>query len=544
MGDSYLKEFDIVTRVRTKREAAEFDIASRVLKNPGYMVTLLKPVVNDWWRQAASDLYTPYFLWYKTPRPGEFKTVGMMWTPRIAAERPGPGWEKASNKPISSNMTPEQVTQWAADQLRRAAIYSVGESQLPEAKPKKGINPFTGKKAKGGKKKPMPDFIKKKIDASKKGKKKESTDLGDHTFLHLLSEKVGEYRSNIVVFVPSTDRYHGVSGFGTRADESKEDAFRVAGLKYGTFTYVSFSEYRELSKDVKGDIAEDWESFSEQGSVKEASGWDFEPMVREALQALGVSKATFGNVEFWIDQTGPWAGDLSYDIETHRWDTDAIARDITKAVGQSRRESIIKEASYYIPFQGDEVEVTSVWGTGVPKDYVGKVGTVDIYMPSHGAVVRFDDGSTQLLKTGSIKLISQGVSGRAHAPMESIKEDASKNYIVYTQALPHDWFNPAVVTQNLRSAKFVAADMKKAGYPEVMLVMTPPLTKGLTAPKVRHPAKKFTQVSDALSPEEKREYEGLPTEDSVMLTRESAQVKGDVRYVTTDELRRMKRSDK
>jgi hypothetical protein len=35
-----------------------------------------------------------------------------------------------------------------------------------------------------------------------------------------------------------------------------------------------------------------------------------------------------GNVEFWIDADGPWAGKLSFSIPTSQWDHAALARDL------------------------------------------------------------------------------------------------------------------------------------------------------------------------------------------------------------------------
>lgn len=35
-----------------------------------------------------------------------------------------------------------------------------------------------------------------------------------------------------------------------------------------------------------------------------------------------------GNVEFWIDADGPWAGQLSHSIPTSQWDINRIAADL------------------------------------------------------------------------------------------------------------------------------------------------------------------------------------------------------------------------
>ena len=40
-----------------------------------------------------------------------------------------------------------------------------------------------------------------------------------------------------------------------------------------------------------------------------------------------------GNVEFWVDSQGPWAGELSYDTESDNWDQAAIMRDMNSILG-------------------------------------------------------------------------------------------------------------------------------------------------------------------------------------------------------------------
>lgn len=39
-----------------------------------------------------------------------------------------------------------------------------------------------------------------------------------------------------------------------------------------------------------------------------------------------------GNVEFWIDDAGPWAGKLSFSIPTSQWDSTAVSRDLTAKI--------------------------------------------------------------------------------------------------------------------------------------------------------------------------------------------------------------------
>ena len=37
-----------------------------------------------------------------------------------------------------------------------------------------------------------------------------------------------------------------------------------------------------------------------------------------------------GNVEFWIDATGPWTGQLSYSPSSERWDVLTMAQDVAR----------------------------------------------------------------------------------------------------------------------------------------------------------------------------------------------------------------------
>lgn len=52
----------------------------------------------------------------------------------------------------------------------------------------------------------------------------------------------------------------------------------------------------------------------------------FAALVRRIMQPGGVR---LGNVEFWVDDDGPWAGRLSYDTPTDRWDVPAITDDLS-----------------------------------------------------------------------------------------------------------------------------------------------------------------------------------------------------------------------
>lgn len=35
-----------------------------------------------------------------------------------------------------------------------------------------------------------------------------------------------------------------------------------------------------------------------------------------------------GNVEFWIDESGPWAGQLTFSVPTSKWNSDAMAAEV------------------------------------------------------------------------------------------------------------------------------------------------------------------------------------------------------------------------
>lgn len=54
----------------------------------------------------------------------------------------------------------------------------------------------------------------------------------------------------------------------------------------------------------------------------------FEAMIREAGTGdTGTLK--LGNVEFWFDTEGPWAGQLSFSLPTAQWDVPAVIQDLT-----------------------------------------------------------------------------------------------------------------------------------------------------------------------------------------------------------------------
>ncbi len=55
----------------------------------------------------------------------------------------------------------------------------------------------------------------------------------------------------------------------------------------------------------------------------------FEGLVRAAMVD---NRVVLGNVEFWIDPDGPWKGQLSFSIQSNRWDVPAIQRDLINSM--------------------------------------------------------------------------------------------------------------------------------------------------------------------------------------------------------------------
>lgn len=58
----------------------------------------------------------------------------------------------------------------------------------------------------------------------------------------------------------------------------------------------------------------------------------FEAMVRFVCPVGGNPDeygVRLGNVEFWIDSEGPWAGKLSHSIPTSQWDSAKVSSDLT-----------------------------------------------------------------------------------------------------------------------------------------------------------------------------------------------------------------------
>jgi|SRR6185436_4746797 len=60
---------------------------------------------------------------------------------------------------------------------------------------------------------------------------------------------------------------------------------------------------------------------------------DFERLVRIVCPVGGNPDdvgVMLGNVGFWIDADGPWAGQLSFSHPTNAWDLPALKRDLTR----------------------------------------------------------------------------------------------------------------------------------------------------------------------------------------------------------------------
>ena len=55
-------------------------------------------------------------------------------------------------------------------------------------------------------------------------------------------------------------------------------------------------------------------------------GW-----VRELI-AINMGPVKLGNVTFWIDADGPWAGEIGFDVVPSGWDINAIIADLTPRV--------------------------------------------------------------------------------------------------------------------------------------------------------------------------------------------------------------------
>jgi hypothetical protein len=55
------------------------------------------------------------------------------------------------------------------------------------------------------------------------------------------------------------------------------------------------------------------------------------PSFDELVRAVLVEgRRNLGNVEFWVDADGPWAGSLSYSLPTNQW--VGVGKDLSEAV--------------------------------------------------------------------------------------------------------------------------------------------------------------------------------------------------------------------
>ncbi len=71
----------------------------------------------------------------------------------------------------------------------------------------------------------------------------------------------------------------------------------------------------------------------------------FSAMVRSICPVGGQTDEygiRLGNVEFWIDADGPWAGQLSFSIPTSYWDKKRVAADLTAALKMNAAERKIQ----------------------------------------------------------------------------------------------------------------------------------------------------------------------------------------------------------
>jgi len=61
------------------------------------------------------------------------------------------------------------------------------------------------------------------------------------------------------------------------------------------------------------------------------AGHEFFELIEPIIRANN-NKIKLGNVEFWIDQDGPWQGETSYNLPACKWDHDAIAKDVAELI--------------------------------------------------------------------------------------------------------------------------------------------------------------------------------------------------------------------
>jgi len=76
----------------------------------GYVHSLIKPAVEDWFVKQCLDPATPMYVFYKpssSVQPGVFT---------INTAQPGPDWKPVSTEPVRTDFTKEQVQRWIYDQ--------------------------------------------------------------------------------------------------------------------------------------------------------------------------------------------------------------------------------------------------------------------------------------------------------------------------------------------------------------------------------------------------------------------------------------------
>ena len=76
----------------------------------GFVHSLIKPAVEDWFVKQCHDPATPMYVFYKptdSVRPGVFT---------ISPAQPGPDWEPVSAEAVRTDFTKEQVQRWIYDQ--------------------------------------------------------------------------------------------------------------------------------------------------------------------------------------------------------------------------------------------------------------------------------------------------------------------------------------------------------------------------------------------------------------------------------------------
>ncbi len=90
----------------------------------------------------------------------------------------------------------------------------------------------------------------------------------------------------------------------------------------------------------------------------------------------GEKHLQLGNVDFWVDSEGPWAGQLSSSIPNEQWDVDAIAADYAKIVGSIKLSKYMEprkaQRRYYKSAADIQVDYTDVLVTADRKEVMAK----------------------------------------------------------------------------------------------------------------------------------------------------------------------------